>query len=858
MEETCAGGSGDETRVQDSLTRPPTSIGPYKLLHPLGEGGMGVVWLAEQTQPVRRQVAVKIIKAGMDTAQVIARFEAERQALALMDHPAIARVLDAGATPDGRPYFVMEYIRGESIADYCAKHKLSTRDRLDLFLRVCDGVQHAHQKGIIHRDLKPSNVLIAIQGDHPVPKIIDFGVAKATTQSLTDRTLHTELGQFVGTPEYMSPEQAEMGGLDVDTRTDVYSLGAILYELLTGVLPFDSKMLRAQVLDEIRRTIRQVDPPRPSTRVTAVVAHPGAAATPTHVEPSKLAAELRGDLDWITMKALEKDRTRRYGSASDLAADVRRHLDNQPVLAGPPTAAYRVGKFVRRHRGGVATAAAAVVLLLGFGVTMAVQARRLAQERDRAARGEATATAVSNFLEQDVLAQATASAQLKAGAATADADITVRAALDRAAANVGSRFDQQPLVKASLEHTIGNAYLGIGLYPQAREHLQRSFEQRTRLLGQDDAATLAAAAGIAAIDASNGHLTEAEEEYTHVYEIARRRYGPRDRTALLVLTRLAWIDAQQGRYAQAEARYGEAIDGISATLGVDDLLLSEAKAGAGALFLRQGRADKAETLLSDALAIQRRRLGNDHPRTLGTLETLVQVYGGRGELKKAEAMRRDILRIRTRSLGPDHPSTLTAMNNLAVNLENQDTPDSYAQAATLLEQVVQGRTRVLGERHRDTLQAMGNLGDLYGAALGRAVEGEALLRRAVDGIRSVAGPARPMTLTMTLQLTRLLNNERKYVEAEPYARAAVDGEKQAQPDAWERYWAESMLGESLRGQKRYADAEKVLRSADDGLTQRRATIPAYRRHVLDDTRASLANLYTALGKPERAVLDKRQ
>jgi non-specific serine/threonine protein kinase/serine/threonine-protein kinase len=395
----------DETRAEETVARAAQTIGPYRLLEPIGEGGMGDVWLAEQAKPVRRKVALKIIKAGMNTAQVVARFEAERQALALMDHSAIARVFEAGATAEGRPYFAMEYVRGESITAYCTRHKLPLRDRIDLFLQVCDGVQHAHQKGIIHRDLKPSNVMVTLQDGRPVPKIIDFGVAKATTQPLTDRTLHTELGTFIGTPEYMSPEQAEMSGLDVDTRTDVYSLGAVLYELLTGAMPFDSKTLREKSLDDLRRTIREVDPPRPSTRVTAVAA--GAAnRPPAHVEPSRLAGELKGDLDWITMKALEKDRTRRYGSASDFAEDLRRHLRDEPVLAGPPSTTYRVGKFVRRHRGGVAAAAVVLVLLVGFGVTMAVQARRLARERDRASREEASAKALSDFLRHDVLAQA--------------------------------------------------------------------------------------------------------------------------------------------------------------------------------------------------------------------------------------------------------------------------------------------------------------------------------------------------------------------------------------------------------------------------------------------------------------------
>ena len=324
---------------------------------------MGEVWLAEQTGAVRRQVAIKIIKAGMDTAQVVSRFAAERQALAVMSHPAIAQVFDAGATPQGRPYFAMEYVRGETITLYCSRHKLSTRQRIELFIQVCDGVQHAHQKGIIHRDLKPSNILVTLRDGVAVPKIIDFGLAKATTQSLTERPLVTEIGALVGTPEYMSPEQAEMTTLDIDTRTDVYALGVILYEMLTGALPFDAKRLREQGLDELRRTIRETDPPRPSTRVTTLGATSDTVAS-HGVAPADLARQLSGDLDWITLRALEKDRTRRYGSASDLAADLQRHLHNIPVLASPPSAIYRLGKFVKRHRVGVALAALVVAVLV--------------------------------------------------------------------------------------------------------------------------------------------------------------------------------------------------------------------------------------------------------------------------------------------------------------------------------------------------------------------------------------------------------------------------------------------------------------------------------------------------------------
>jgi non-specific serine/threonine protein kinase/serine/threonine-protein kinase len=311
---------------------------------------MGEVWLAEQTEPIRRQVAMKVIKAGMDSAQVIARFEAERQALALMDHPAIATVFDGGTTPQGRPYFAMEYVKGEPITVYCDRHQLSTKERLGLFTQVCEGVQHAHQKGIIHRDLKPSNVLVTIQDDRPVPKIIDFGVAKATARQLTERSLFTELGILIGTPEYMSPEQAEMGVLDIDTRTDIYALGVLLYELLTGVLPFDSRELRQAGLSEIQRIIREKDPSRPSTRISRDGPGSTEAAKNRHTEPRRLVSELRGDLDWITMRALEKDRTRRYQTANALAMDVRRHLNDEPAAAGPPSASYRAIKFMRRHR----------------------------------------------------------------------------------------------------------------------------------------------------------------------------------------------------------------------------------------------------------------------------------------------------------------------------------------------------------------------------------------------------------------------------------------------------------------------------------------------------------------------------
>src|SRR6266704_4339622 len=339
------------TVEEPSVTeRAGTVIGPYKLLEQIGEGGFGVVFMAEQTQPVRRKVALKVLKPGMDTRQVIARFEAERQALAIMDHPNIAHVFDGGETATGRPYFVMELVRGIPITDFCDQNHLPVRGRLGLFIHVCQAVQHAHHKGIIHRDLKPTNVLVTLHDGTPVPRVIDFGVAKATGQQLTDKTLFTNFSQMVGTPLYMSPEQAEMSGLDMDTRTDIYSLGVLLYELLTGTTPFDQERLRTAAYDEIRRIIREEEPAKPSTRISTLGQAVVTVSANRKSDPRRLSQLFRGELDWIVMKAREKDRNRRYETASTLAADVQRYLDDEPVQACPPTALYRFRKLARRNR----------------------------------------------------------------------------------------------------------------------------------------------------------------------------------------------------------------------------------------------------------------------------------------------------------------------------------------------------------------------------------------------------------------------------------------------------------------------------------------------------------------------------
>jgi eukaryotic-like serine/threonine-protein kinase len=373
--------------------QPGEHIGPYKILQKIGEGGCGAVYMAEQEKPMRRLVALKVIKLGMDTRSVIARFDAERQALALMDHPNIAKALDAGATQTGRPYFVMELVRGTRITDYCDQNQLNTSQRLALFIQICHAIQHAHQKGIIHRDIKPSNIIVTLHDGVPFPKVIDFGIAKATEVPLTDKTLVTIQNQFIGTPAYMSPEQAGTGGLDIDTRSDIYSLGVLLYELLTGKTPFDSKTLLASGVDEMRRTLEEEEPPRPSARLTVLAGEDlTTTALRRHVEPPRLLALIKGDLDWIVMKALEKERARRYETANGLAMDIQRYLVNEPVLARPPSRIYRLQKLVRRNKGVfLAAAAVSAALLAGLGTStwLFLREREARQEAELARSNEA-------------------------------------------------------------------------------------------------------------------------------------------------------------------------------------------------------------------------------------------------------------------------------------------------------------------------------------------------------------------------------------------------------------------------------------------------------------------------------------
>jgi tetratricopeptide (TPR) repeat protein len=677
---------------------------------------MGEVWLAEQTEPVRRQVALKVIKAGMDSAQVVARFEAERQALALMDHPAIATVFDGGTTPQGRPYFAMEYVKGEPITVYCDRHRLNTKERLQLFIQVCEGVQHAHQKGTIHRDLKPSNVLVSIQDDRPVPKIIDFGVAKATTQHLTERSLFTELGVLIGTPEYMSPEQAEMGGLDIDTRTDIYALGVLLYELLTGALPFDRKDLRQAGIAEIQRIIREKEPPRPSTRITQLGPASTEAAANRHTEPRRLVGDLRGDLDWITMRALEKDRTRRYQTANALAVDLRRHLSNEPVLAGPPSATYRAKKFIRRHRFGVAAGVTLVLLLAAFAGAMAVQARRIARERDKAER--LAAFMVDLFRVSD---------PSEARGNT----ITAREVLDKGAERISRELKDEPETQAKLMATMGNAYASLGLYGPATPLLEGALRIRRQVLGDRHPEVADSMSNLGWLLLKKGEYKKAESLFRDVLSLRRTLFGNEHPAVGSAFTNIGNVLFEETDYAGAEPFYREAL-AISRRFpgkGEEDLISD--LSNLAALLHYEGDLSGAEPLYREALAARRRNLGDQHPDVARDLNNLAALLHDKGDYAAAAAMYREAVAVKVKVYGKEHPSLATTLSNQAELL--QDTGD-YAGAEPLYREALAIRRKALGNDHKQTALNMTRLAGVL-AESGRSVEAESLAREGVRGLR---------------------------------------------------------------------------------------------------------------------------
>jgi eukaryotic-like serine/threonine-protein kinase len=674
----------------------PTAIGPYKVLGILGEGGMGVVYLAEQVTPVRRRVALKILKPGMDTRQVVARFQSERQALAVMDHPNIAKVLDSGVTEEGRPYFVMELVHGTPITSYADTHRLTTTERLRLFMDVCAAVQHAHHKGVIHRDIKPTNVMVAVQDERPVVKVIDFGIAKAVGLGLTASTLVTRTGQMLGTPEYMSPEQAEMSELDVDTRTDIYSLGVMLYELLVGVLPFD---LSAKPDYVVAHTLREHEVPRPSVRLTSLGNALPTVARYRRTNPDTLRREVRGDLDWIILKAMEKDRTRRYDTARGLANDIRRHLEDEPVRARPLSARDRIGKFVRRNRTPVLAGAVALAAVLAGSAATTLGFLHARAEQHRAEQAALTAEQVTDFMVELFRVS------------NPGEDVSARELLDRGVERVPGALSDQPAVQARLLRAMGDVYRNLGLYQTAGPLLEQAVAiQEGR--GRDGEAELARALrSLGILYRRQGRNAEAEAVLKRAVDLGRAR--PAETLELASTKRsLALVYQVLGRYGEAEPLLRDALAVQERQLPSDDPDLAITISNLAAMHLLQRRPDLAEPYQRRSLAITERQYGPNHPNVGAELINLGELYTQLGRMSDAWAAFSRALGILTRATDSDHPHPymgLTLLGLAEVNWARGEYDEAEAQLLRSLEISEQ----TVGREHASVAHTLRWLGNVY-------------------------------------------------------------------------------------------------------------------------------------------------
>jgi eukaryotic-like serine/threonine-protein kinase len=869
----------------------PDAIGRYRIIRLLGEGGMGTVYEAEQDEP-RRVVALKVIKLGLATPDRLRRFRQESQALARLQHPGIAQIFESNTADTGfgpQPFFAMEFIHGRPLKQYAEVHQLNTRQKLLLMVKICDAVQHAHQRGLIHRDLKPGNILVDETGQ---PKILDFGVARVTEadqQGDLQPTMMTGLGQLVGTLAYMSPEQVLGDPLEVDTRSDVYALGVILYELLSGRLPY---AVNHRQLPEAVHTIREEEP----------------------ASLSSAGRDYRGDIETLVGKALEKDKTRRYTSAADLGADIQRYLNDEPIAARPPSAAYQLQKFARRHRGLMAaTATLFLVLLAGIAVStsQAIRANQAGQaalrERDRAVAAEAsavqernraltekqradgesaTAKAVNDFLQNGLLAQASASAQARPGTKP-DPDLKVRTALDRAASGIAGKFDKQPLVEASIRQTIGNTYLDLGIYPEAQRQIERSLELRRRLLGEEHPDTLAALETLGVLYRHQGKAAQAETVLTKVLDVQRRVLGEDHPATLESAYALALLYEDQEKFARAEPLLTKALDGQRRTLGEKHPSTALTMNKLAEVYKEEGKFAPAESLHTRALEIQRSILGQEHPETLYAMNSLASLYEDEGKYAQAERLFSNALEVQRRLLGEEHIETLETMGNLG-NLYRIE--GKYAEAESLLTRTLDKQRRLLGEEHVDTMsvlsnlaalyqaqgkyaqvepidtkileihrrvlgeenpvtaRAMNNLAVLYGKE-GKWAQAEPILANSLAIRRRVLGEEHPLTLMTMGNLAYVYQVLGKYAQAEPLSIRAVEGLRRVEGEEHnDTLICTNMLGLLYRSEGKYAQAEPLLIKALD-----------IRRRILGQDHPdtiksmnSLANLYRSEGKSAEA------
>ena len=786
----------------------PATIGPYRVIRLIGEGGMGAVYEAEQQQP-RRTVALKVIKTAIASPDLIRRFQQESQALARLHHAGIAQVYDAGSAETGfgrQPYFAMELIQGQVLTDYALTTHLGTRARLQLICKVCEAVHHAHQRGIIHRDLKPGNILVDETGQ---PKILDFGIARLTAADAEDST-RTGVGQVIGTLAYMSPEQVLANPNEIDTRTDVYSLGVISYELLSGRLPYN---FGTKGLQESLHTICE-ESPSPLSSINRVY---------------------KGDIETIVAKALEKDKNRRYASAAELSADIGRYLDDQPIVARPPSAAYYLKKLAHRHRALMA-GIAAVFFVLAAGLVasswQAVRATRAeksaelqrdraataeqlaTRERDRAVAAEstaagerdkavasgiiatrerdravaeklradsetATAGAINSFLQNDLLAQADSEAQANADNKP-DPDMRVRTVLDRAALRVAGKFSGKPDVEASIESTIGKTYEGLGILADAQHHYEKALKLRESSLGEHHPASLKAA------------------------------------------TELGGLYRVQGKYPQAESLLQKTVDRYRALPALPPQERIKAMDELSTVLTAEAKFPQAESLLNEALQSTHRALPPSHPASLNLMLSLTGLYFRQGRFAAAEPLLNEVLDIRTQTLGPEHPVTLSTRNNLGVLYQREG---KFAQAEPLLFSVMQTNQRMKGPNHIETLNALNNLAVMY-AAQGKDSEAEGLYTRVLEGWRGQLGPEHPRTLSLMYNLGALYAGQGNFTDAEAMLHDCwVHRKTLLGPEHPDTLTAGSYLGEVYRLQRNFAAAETLLTQVVD--TRRRVTGAAH-------------------------------
>lgn len=692
--------------------------GKYKILDQLGQGGMGTVYRARRVNDMKLDVAIKIVKPGMDSRHILARFKIEQQALALMNHPHIAKVLDAGMTEGGHPFFVMELVKGLPITRYCDQNKLPIEERLALFRDVCAAVHHAHQKGIVHRDLKPSNILVGMGEDRAVVKVIDFGLAKALNQPLTDDSVHTSISMFVGTWQYTAPEQAQLNNLDIDTRADIYSLGVILYELLTGQTPIAKHCLEKASYEEIIKMVRDDVPLKPSQRIQSSD-HLQKIADHRQIEPVKLPKKLRGDLDWIVMKALEKDRNRRYESAHDLGAEIDRFLRHEPVLAGPPTFRYRFHKMVRRNRGKLAIFGLFLLVLIGGGVTAAIGWASASRERNRANEQTEIARAYIHFLNEELLSAADPDAQITAEQPFIS-NISVKSALDRAAQRVGNRFADQPLVEAAIRNTIGRAYIGLGDYKTARVHLARAEDLRQR------------------------HL------------------GPKHPERLQALHDLAWLLISDSQLDQGAPLLMEALTLRLQTLGSDDPATCRTRGVYAKWLSHQGKHDEAMKLLEETLSIQKRLLTIKHRDTLSTMRELAELLLRKQDAAGSEKLLRETLLLQRETLGNDHPEVFLTLNHLALLLDDQK---RFDEAEKIMLELLHLSEPVLGKEHPNYLIYSSNLAGVYHSQ-SKFLESLALYDHILPFLLKHSGPQNYLTLATMANKAALHIELRDFAAAE--------------------------------------------------------------------------------------------